>query len=253
MASKAAVPDEPVEDAVEALIRKLRLRDSLDAREAQVLRDSVERVEQAPVGRVLVRAGQPLTHSILIVDGVVARYKDLSDGQRQITEVHVAGDFVDLHGFLLKHLDHNISALTAVRLAYVPHIELKRITEREPHLGRMLWLSTLIDAAVQRERILSIGRRSAVGRIAHLLCELHVRLEAIAHVKDRSFRLPITQIDIADATGLTAVHVNRMLRELRSEGIVTFRGGTVDIHDWARLQQVAEFTPDYLFLEREPR
>jgi CRP-like cAMP-binding protein len=165
----------------------------------------------------------------------------------------VPGDFVDLHGFLLKRLEHNIGALTPVRLAYVPHNELKRITEREPHLGRLLWLSTLIDSAVQRERILSVGRRSALARVAHLLCELYVRLEVVGQVEGRTFRLPVTQLDIADATGLTAVHVNRMLRELRSEEIVTFRGGTVEIHDWQRLEQVAEFSRDYLFLENQPR
>lgn len=253
MASIAAAPQEPSDDLLESLVRKLRLRDSLRDHEARVLRDTLERVEHAPAGRVLVSAGQPLTHSTLVLEGLVARYKDLNEGQRQITELHVPGDFVDLHGFLLKRLDHNVGALTPVRLAFFPHAELKRITEREPHLGRLLWLSTLIDAAVQRERILSIGRRSALARVAHLLCELYVRLDVIGQVDGLTYRLPVTQLDIADATGLTAVHVNRMLRQLRRDTIVTFRGGLVEIHDLERLEQVAEFDRDYLFLDNQPR
>lgn len=240
-------------DPTESLVRKLRLRDRLGDREADVLRDAIERIEMLPAGRVLVRAGEPLTYSTLVVDGLVARFKDLKDGQRQITEVHVPGDFIDLHGFLLKRLEHNVGTLTPARLAFVPHDALKRITEQEPHLARLLWLSTLIDAAAQRERILTIGRRSALGRVAHLLCELYARLEIVERVDAASFRLPITQLDIADATGLTAVHVNRMLRQLRGEEIATFRGGVVEIHDWTRLQKVAEFTRDYLFLDHQPR
>jgi CRP-like cAMP-binding protein len=254
MAKSAAVPQEPLaDDPIASLTRRLRLRDGLSDHEADVLRDAVERVEHAPAGKTLVTTGQPLTHSTLLVDGLVARFKDLHDGPRQITEIHVAGDFVDLHGFLLKRLEHNIGALTPVRLAYIPHRALIRITEREPHLTRLLWLSTQMDAAIQRERILSIGRRSALSRIAHLLCELYVRLEVVGQVDGRSYTLPLTQLDLADATGLTSVHVNRMLRELRDAQIVTFRSNVVEIHDLARLEQAAEFDRAYLFLDHQPR
>ena len=253
MASSVVLPPVGEQDPIAALARKLRLRDGLDTHEADVLRDAIDRVESLAAGKVMVVAGQQLTHSTLVIDGLVARYKDLSSGQRQITEVHVAGDFVDLHGFLLKRLEHNIGALTPVRLAYVPHTTLKHITETEPHLARLLWLSTLIDAAIQRERILSIGRRSALARVAHLICELYVRLEVIGQVEGLSMPLPITQLDLADATGLTSVHVNRMLRQLRAEEIVTFRTGVVTIHDLARLKKAAEFDESYLFLEHQPR
>jgi CRP-like cAMP-binding protein len=130
---------------------------------------------------------------------------------------------------------------------------LTRITEKEPHLARLLWLSTLMDAAVQRERILSIGRRSALGRIAHLMCELFVRFGVVGQVEGQSFRLPLTQLDLADATGLTSVHVNRMLRELRSKELMTFRNAVVEIHDLEGLERVAEFDRSYLFLESQPR
>jgi CRP-like cAMP-binding protein len=253
MASHATTPEEPELDPIGALTRKLRLRDGLTDHEANVLRDAVDRVEHVAAGRTLVTAGDPLTHSILLVEGLVARFKDLNGGQRQITEVHVAGDFVDLHGFLLKRLEHHVGTLTPVRLAYVPHTTLTRITEREPHLARLLWLSTLMDAAIQRERILSIGRRSALARVAHLMCELYVRMETVGLVDGLSFPLPITQLDLADATGLTSVHVNRMLRELRSQALVTFRGGIVDIHDLGALERAAGFDRSYLFLETQPR
>lgn len=252
MASTVIIPNE-YEDPVAALVRKLRLRDGLTDREADVLRRAVESVELVPTGHMLAKAGQPLTHAVLVVEGLVARYKDLAEGQRQITEIHVAGDMVDLPGFLLKRLEHHIGALTPLRLAYIPHAALTAITEREPHLARLLWLTTLVDAAIQRERILSIGRRSALARVAHLLCELYVRLETVSLVDGRSFALPIVQLDLADATGLTSVHVNRMLRELRSRNLVTFRNARVDIHDLAGLEELAEFNRSYLFLDHQPR
>lgn len=240
-------------DPVHRLVLKLRARDVVEEREAQVLRDAVSEVVELPAGRTAIRAGVPVSHSTLVVDGIVARYKDLSQGQRQIQELHVAGDFVDLHGFLLKRLDHNVGTLTRVRVALVPHERLRTITEEAPHLARLLWFITLLDAAILREKIVSVGRRGAVSRLAHLLCELQVRLEVVGLAEDFGYDLPITQLDLGDATGLTSVHVNRMLKQLRDERLVTFRGGRVTIHDWQRLQQVAEFDPAYLYLDRRPR
>lgn len=240
-------------DPIAMLLAKLRVRDRVSEQEAGVLRRAVDRVEQHPAGHVLVEEGQPLNFSILLTDGVVARHKDLAEGQRQITELHVAGDFVDLHGYLLKRLEHSVSALTPVEVAIVPHKALTAITETEPHLTRMLWLTTQIDAAIQRERILSLGRRSAIARVAHLLCELFHRLRAVALTDGAAFGLRITQLDLADATGLTGVHVNRMLRELRRERLVTFRSGVVAIHDLEGLEQRAEFNPAYLFMTDVPR
>jgi CRP-like cAMP-binding protein len=240
-------------DAVEALLLKLRARDRVTPEEERVLLDSVSEIRDIPAGRTIVRAGVNLNESNLLVQGIIARYKDLADGQRQIMELHVAGDFVDLHGFLLKRLEHHVGTLTAVRIAIFPHDRLRHITEDHPHLARMLWFSTLMDASIHREHILSVGRRSAQSRIAHLLCELYLRLEVVGLAAKGRFDLPLTQADIADVSGLTSVHVNRMLKSLRDEELLTFRGGEVIIHDWQRLQQVAEFSPDYLYLERRPR
>ncbi len=153
----------------------------------------------------------------------------------------------------MKQLDHNVGTLTPVRVALVPHDALRGITETHPHLGRMLWFSTLLDAAIHREKILSIGRRSALARIAHIFCELSVRLRLVGLADDKGYALPLTQADLADVTGLTSVHVNRMLKKLRDEKLLTFRGGMVTIDDWERLQRVAEFDATYLHLERRPR
>jgi CRP-like cAMP-binding protein len=238
---------------VRHLLLKLRARDEVDAREESVLRAAVSATERFPAGTTIIRDGALLNRSALLVDGLVARRKDLSEGQRQIMELHIAGDFIDLHGFPLKRLDHDVAAITDATIAWVPHETLRRITETEPHLTRILWLSTLMDAAIQRERILSIGRRAARARIAQLICELQMRLAVIGKAGEEGYDLPLTQNDLADATGLTPVHVNRMLRELREADLMIFRGGRVTIRDRAALEAAAEFDPGYLHLERLPR
>jgi CRP-like cAMP-binding protein len=250
---RVEMTDSGVASAIAGLLLKLRARDLVGGEEEEVLRASVAEIQEHPAGRTIVRTGTTLSASTLLVEGIVCRYKDLADGQRQIMELHVAGDFVDLHGFLLKQLDHNVGTMTPVRVALFPHDAIRGITETHPHLGRMLWFSTLLDAAIHREKILSIGRRSAVARIAHIFCELLIRLRIVGLADDRSYALPLTQADLADVTGLTSVHVNRMLKKLRDENLLTFRGGMVEIGDWERLQRLAEFDPTFLHLERRPR
>jgi CRP-like cAMP-binding protein len=249
----AEMNNEDAAGAIAGLLLKLRARDLVSREEEDVLRACVSEIREHPEGRTIVRTGTTLSASTLLVEGIVCRYKDLADGQRQIRELHVAGDFVDRHGFILKQLDHNVGAMTPIRVAMFPHDALRGITETHPHLGRMLWFSTLLDAAIHREKILSIGRRSALARIAHIFCELLVRLRIVGLAEDGGYELPLTQADLADVTGLTSVHVNRMLKKLRDENLLTFRGGTVTIGDWDRLQRVAEFDPAYLHLERRPR
>lgn len=239
--------------SVASLTMKLRARDHLSAEEEQALADAVSEIRAFSPGKVMVRAGSLLDVSMLLIEGIVSRYKDLAGGERQIQELHITGDFVDLHGFLLKRLDHNVGAVSACRVAVVPHEALRRITEDYPHLSRMLWFSTVLDAAIQRETILSIGRRRALSRIAHLMCELCVRLQVVGRSDGRRFALPMTQLDLADATGLTSVHVNRMLKQLRDQRLLTFRGGEVVIEDWDRLVRAAEFDLAYLHLEKQPR
>ena len=246
-------PSPEAERAIQGLVRKLSARDVLSAEEEQALASTVAEVKETGPGKVLVSQGVPLSECNLLVDGMVCRYKDLNGGPRQILELHLSGDFIDLHSFPLKRLEHNIQSLTPVRIAIIPHDRLQWVTEAHPHLARMLWFSTLLDAAIHREWLLSIGRRTALARVAHLFAELFVRMEISGLAQGRCYPLPLTQTDLADATGLTAEHVNRMLRKLRDEGLLTFKGGEVAIQDWEALKKVAEFDPAYLYLERRPR
>src|SRR5437868_11921203 len=166
-------------EMIEKAILKLKARDAVSEEEERVLRDAILRVENVPADKTVVRAGEELRVSILLIDGLMCRYKDLRNGQRQIMELHVPGDFLDLHSFLLKRLDHSVISLVPSRIALAPHERLAAITERHPHLARMLWLSTLIDGAIHREWLLSLGRRSALARIAHFFCEMHARLGVV--------------------------------------------------------------------------
>lgn len=250
MATEALVRFEAPADG---LLAKLSVRDALSIAEEAVLRAAIAEVTSYGPGETIIAGGVPLERSGLLVEGMVARASALPNGQRQITELHVPGDFVDLHGFLLKRIEHDVIALGRVRMAFMPHAALRHITETAPHLARLLWFTTLVDAAIQREKIVSIGRRSALERVAHLLCEVGTRLDAVGLVRDGLFDFPLTQQDIGDATGLTSIHVNRMLKRLRDEGAATVRSGRVRLHDRARLAAIADFDPGYLYLERRPR
>jgi CRP-like cAMP-binding protein len=238
---------------IEKLLLKLSLRDELSAEEEAALRGLPETIKEVPSDKTIIRAGNVLNEAMLLIEGLMCRYKDLKNGSRQISELHVAGDFVDLHGFTLKCLDHNIMTLTPCRVAMVPHARLKRITEEFPHLTRVLWLSTNLDAAIHREWELSLGRRTALARLAHFFCELHVRLGIVGLTDGLSFRLDLTQLDIAECLGLTSIHVNRTLKVLREQGLVELRDAIVEIRDLSGLRRVAEFTDNYLSLERRPR
>lgn len=238
---------------IERHIAKLRARDDISAEEEQAIRGAVSEYRDYPADKVFIRAGEELHASTLLLDGLMCRQKDLSDGHRQITELHVAGDFADLHSFALKRLDHDVMTLTPCRVALVPHDNLRAITERHPHLTRVYWFTTNLDAAIHREWEVSLGRRSAVARLAHLFCELHVRLGIVGLTDGMSYPLSLTQVELAECLGLTSVHINRTMQQLRSEGLVEFRSGRVTLLDLPALQAVAEFDPAYLYLERRPR
>ena len=238
---------------IEAHLLKLRARDDLSPEEEQAIRGAVAEVREVAADKTIIRAGDELSVSVLLLDGILCRYKDLRDGSRQISELHVVGDFADLHSFTLKRLDHSVMALTRCRIALVPHERIEAITTEHPHLARLWWFTTNMDAAIHREWVLSLGRRSALSRTAHLFCELRVRLGLVGLADGAGYELPLTQTDLAECLGLTPVHVNRTLKELRTRGLVEFRGGRVAIHDPGGLERVAEFDPAYLYLERRSR
>ncbi len=234
-------------------LMKLRARYELSAEEEQAIRDSVSEIREYPADKTFIRAGEELNHSSLLLEGIASRHKDLRDGQRQITELHVAGDFIDLHSFTLKRLDHHVMTLTPCSVAVVSHEKLKEIANSYPHLTRVYWFSTNLDAAIHREWEVSLGRRSATSRTAHLFCELRVRLGLVGLAEELAYDLPLTQTDLAECLGLTPVHINRTLKELREQKVVEFRSRRVEITDLRSLEKIAEFDPAYLYLERRPR
>ncbi len=238
---------------IDTHLAKLRARDTISPEEEAVIWASLGEVRDLAAHDTCIRAGQRLSVSTLLLKGLMCRYKDLPGGERQITELHVAGDFLDLHSFSLKQLDHNVMTLTPCRVVLVPHTKLTEITEKHPHLARVYWFLTALDAAIHREWELSLGRRTAIQRIAHLVCELRVRLGLIGEADDTGFALPLTQADLSDCTGLTPVHVNRTLRELRERGLMEFRGRRVSLQDLDGLRSLAEFDDSYLYLRREDR
>jgi CRP-like cAMP-binding protein len=231
-------------------LKKLRKRTEISAEEERAIRNAVAETRKLPRDEVVIHSGEELNSSLVLLDGWMARSKDLQSGERQVTELHVAGDFADLHSFTLKRLDHDVLTLTDCTVAVVPHERLKEITERHPHLARVYWFSTNVDAAISRELALSLGQRSAISRMAHLFCELHVRLDLVGRTKGNSYEMPLTQRELAECLGLTVVHANRTIQELRRRGLVGLENRQLSILDRRGLEGVAEFDPAYLFLDK---
>ena len=231
-------------------VKKLKQRIELSAEEERAIRDSVAETRRAPKDLVLIRSGEELNSSIILLDGWMARGKDLAGGERQVTELHVAGDFADLNGFTLKRLDHDVMTLSDCIVGVVPHERLQRITERYPRLAQIYWFSTNVDGAITRELALSLGQRSAISRMAHLFCELHMRLDVVGKARPDGFEFPLTQRELSECLGLTVVHVNRTLQELRRRNLVELENRQLTILDPRGLKGLAQFDPSYLYLER---
>ena len=233
-------------------LKKLKRRIEISSDEERALRSVVTETRRVGPDQVLIRSGQELNVSLLLIDGWLARSKDLPGGQRQVTQLHVAGDFADLHSFTLKCLDHDVMTLSDCIIGVAPHERIKDVTERFPKIARYYWFSTNVDAAITRELALSLGQRSAISRMAHLFCELHVRLDAVGHARDDGFDFPLTQRELSECLGLTVVHVNRTIQELRRRGLVELENRQLTILDKRGLEGVAEFDPSYLYLDRAP-
>ena len=181
------------------------------------------------------------------MDGFACRYKLRANGSRQIMAYLVPGDFCDLHVFILREMDHTIATLSPCRVVDIPRERILELTERSA-LARALWWATLVDEATLREWLVNIGARSAEERIAHLLCELLLRLRVVGLADGAEYELPITQAELADTMGLSSVHVNRVLQRLRGDGLITLKGKQLVIPDPDRLIAFSGFTPNYLHL-----
>jgi CRP-like cAMP-binding protein len=221
----------------------------LNDAERNLLEQAVTNRRRLPARATLLERGDALTQSTMLISGFMIRYIDDLDGRRQVVAFHVPGDFVDLHGYPLEVLDHSIATLTEVQIATVPHTALKQLTDGDAEFARKLWASTLLDAAMHREWLFRLGRLDAGGRVAHFLAETNARLAAIGLSDGTGYELPITQTDLSEITGLTSIHVNRVLRMMREERICTFRSSRVEITDPKRLQRIGQFNSTYLYLE----
>ena len=238
---------------IQAHLKKLRARDTISQEEEAAIRDLISEVRDFPEDVTVVRHGVDLSESLMLLDGWMARTKTFADGQQQIAELQFCGDFVDLHSFTLKKLDHNVVSLTPVKLGVVPHTKITQLIERFPHLGRVYWTMTNIDAAIHREWTASLGRRTALTRMAHLFCEIFIRLELVGQTKGNGYPFPLTQHELAECLGLTSVHVNRTLQDLRKRNVIEVGRGQVTITDMDGLKALGEFDDEYLYLEKRPR
>ena len=203
--------------------------------------------------RDLISEGDKPRYVHLVLDGWACRYKQLPDGKRQIVSIFVPGDFCDVNVYILKYMDHSIGAITRLKVAMIGPDEMSTLTADRPRITQALWWHELVTAAVQREWTLNLGQRSAYERLAHLLIELYMRLQVVGRAQNGHCDFPLTQNDLADATGLTSVHVNRTLQELRRDGLIELERKQLHILDLPRIMDVSMFNPNYLHLDHEGR
>lgn len=194
----------------------------------------------------MVREGETVTECSLLLKGLAFRQKTLRDGGRQIISIHIPTEFVDLQNGLLAIADHNVQSLDGAEAALIPRSALMALAADRPALRLAMWIDTLLDASIFREWVVNVGRRDARARISHLLCELVLRLKNVGAGRDNLFDFPLTQEQLADSTGLTAVHTNRTLQSLRKDGLIQLGARSLAVLDWERLKEVADFDELYL-------
>jgi CRP-like cAMP-binding protein len=206
------------------------------------------RLETFAADQAILREGSRPKRSCMLVEGLACNAKVISNGRRQILAFHLPEDMPDLTSLHLEVRDSDTWALTDCTMAFVDHRDLDQLCDEQRRLARFLWRSTLIDASVHREWTLNVGQREGLSRMAHLFCELMLRMETIGRAKDKGCALPLTQQDLAEATGLSTVHVNRMLQELRRQKLIAFTRGQLTILDWDSLVELADFRAEYLHI-----
>jgi CRP-like cAMP-binding protein len=197
----------------------------------------------------IVREGEHATECSVILQGMAFRQKLLRDGARQIISFHIPTEFVDLQNGLLATADHSVQSLNRAVVAAIPRSAVLELADARPTIRMAMWIDTLIDSSIFREWVVNVGRRDSRARIAHLLCELAVRLRRVEAGNGDMFDFPVTQEQLADATGLTSVHTNRTLQALRRDGLIQLTGKSLSVLDWDRLCEVGDF--DELYLHHE--
>jgi CRP-like cAMP-binding protein len=211
-----------------------------------LLTEACQNQRTFPARTDLIREGDRPGPAFVMLEGWACRYKILAEGTRQITSFLMPGDTCDLHESISTYMDDSIATLTTARIALVPRRVLQNLIETRPDISRACLWNQLVDQETLRAWIVSMGRRNGLQRVAHLMCELHVRARNVGLTQGDTFKLPLTQTVIGDALGLTPIHVNRVLRKLRIGGVLTLSGGSLVIADVAKLAAVATFDDNYL-------
>lgn len=229
-----------------ALVRRLRTSSGISAEDVKEIEALPIVVRHFPAETTVVRDGERATDCCLIAAGFCARSKTIASGQRQILSIHIPGEIPDLMSLFLHVMDHDLSTLTPSTLGLISHDTLQKLHRRRPGVAEMFWRDTLIDAAMFREWIVNVGQRPAPARLAHVMIELRERLRVIGAMDGNSFEMPLTQEQIGEALGITAVHANRVIKQLRQEGIVELSRGRVTVLDERKFQELADFDGRYL-------
>lgn len=232
------------------LIRKLESITTLSDKERGAIETLPVKVRTLRARQDIVRNGDTASQCGLLLDGWACRYKIIGEGKRQIFSFDVAGDIPDLQSLHIPLMDHSVATMTAATVAFIPHETLRDLTARFPGIAAKLWRNMLVDAGIFREWMVSMGRRSAFDHMAHLFCELYLKQAAVGLAGGYRCPLPVTQLDLADALGLSNVHVNRVLQEMRGKGMITLHGNTLVIEAWEKLLQASEFDATYLHMRK---
>jgi CRP-like cAMP-binding protein len=241
----------PGDNILGRMVTKLETRAYLDDqdRAAILALPFVQRSFEAP--SYILREGEPpKRYCSFVISGLAFRQKLTATGARQIVSIHMAGDFLDLQHLFLNRADHSVQALNRLETAEIERVALQELVLRRPAVGHAMWVDALVDASIFREWILNVGRRDARARVSHLLCEMAVRMDAAGLTNGTGFRLPFTQEQLGDAVGLTSVHVNRTLKSLASDGLITRDRRHVQFDDLDSLKSAADFSALYLHLDQ---
>jgi CRP-like cAMP-binding protein len=234
-----------------AFTQKLARGIGLSAPDCAVLEEIIPAAFTTERGDHLIREGDIPKAIFLLREGWAARYKMLPDGRRQILAFLIPGDICDLHVFLRKKMDHGVVVLSPGSAVAIAPETMKRVIDAYPTIARALSWTTLVDQAVLREWLTSVAQRDALAKTAHLFCEIWLRLRAVGLVEERRFALPMTQVDLGDALGLTSVHVNRQLQRMRTEGLIKLERQELTISDPTQLAALCGFDPNYLHMSRD--
>jgi CRP-like cAMP-binding protein len=236
---------------LELFVAKLRSHSEVSPEQESALIRMPRRQASLPRGGTILHEGTRQPTCFMVATGVLSRYRTLRDGTSQICGFQLPGDMPDLHALILNPMDHAVRASTESTILVIDQSALLEALEAHPSLCTIFWRETLVDAAIFREWTANVGARNALSRIAHLLCEIYVRMNAIGRVRNRMCHFPVTQQTIAEATGLSLVHINRSMQVLRKEGLVELTSGYLKMQNWDRLADVAEFDTTYLHLGQE--